>query len=87
MIETQTLLLAAEVHKLARDYCCAAREKDLGGYDEATRATKLVEWEQANPFTKYVAMAFRDFVKVVTQMRDIERDVQRELQLEKGPET
>ena len=57
MIETQTLLLAAEVHRLAREYCCAERDKALGGYDEATRAKKLVEWDQANPFTKYVEMA------------------------------
>jgi hypothetical protein len=70
------LLLAGEVHRLARDYCCVERNKDLDGYDEATRAKKLVEWEQANPFTKFIEKAYLDFVKVVIQMREIERDYQ-----------
>jgi hypothetical protein len=78
MIETQTLLLAAEVHKLAREYRCAERDKDLGAYDEAMRAIKLVEWYQANPLTKYVEMAYRDIANVVTQMREFERDDQRD---------
>jgi LAS superfamily LD-carboxypeptidase LdcB len=78
MIETQTLLLAAEVHKLAREYQGAERDKALDGYDDAMRATKRVEWEQANPFAKYVEMAYRDLVKLVTQMRDFERDDQRD---------
>jgi hypothetical protein len=76
MIETQTLLLAAEVHKLAKEYQLAERDKELAGYDEATRAVKLVDWEQANPLAKYVEMAYRDLVQVVTQMRDFERDDQ-----------
>jgi hypothetical protein len=29
------------------EYCCADPEKDLGRCDEATRAKKLVEWDQA----------------------------------------